>query len=170
MRRPAISTPVRVEAIRLDEGEVKLSGTPVLDCPLALALSRWTREVAAPLARGELDRNLVELGTGNGFVCRRRYGAKTGKLSEHAFGNAIDIVAFRFDAQGDAARFDVEPYEDMDDAEAGYLDAVRKAACGYFTTILGPGSNAAHADHLHFDLGRMFTNGKRRDNPYRICE
>jgi hypothetical protein len=35
----------------------------------------------------------------------------------------------------------------------------------YFTTILGPGSNASHADHLHFDLG---LHGKTAN--YRICE
>lgn len=161
-----ISTPVRIGAIEVEGGKVKLSGAPVLDCPFALQVARWTRDVAAPLAKGELDRELVELGTGNGFQCRRRNRKKTGKLSEHAFGNAIDIVAFRFAE----SRFDVEDYEDMDADEAGYLDAVRKSACGYFTTILGPGTNAAHANHLHFDLGRTYKDGKRRENPYRICD
>ena len=161
-----ISTPVKVEAVKVGSSQVALSGAPVLDCPFALALANWTRKVAVPLARGELGRELVELGTGNGFQCRRRNRSKTGKLSEHAFGNAIDIVAFRFKDE----RFDVEPYEDMEADEAGYLDAVRKSACGYFNTILGPGSNAAHDDHLHFDLGRGFKNGEKRDNPYRICE
>ena len=165
-----IPTPVKVEAFTYRDREVKLSGAPVLHCPFALAFARWTRDVAAPLAEGELDRKLVELGTGNGFQCRRRNRAKTGKLSEHAFGNAIDIVTFRFDGEGDEARFDVQPYEDMSAEEVGYLDAVRKSACGYFTTILGPGSNAAHADHLHFDLGRQYKDGEKRDNPYRICD
>ena len=161
-----VATPVKVEAITVEGGEVKLSGAPVLDCPFATALARWTREVAHPLAKGELGRDLLELGTGTGFQCRRRNRSKTGKLSEHAFGNAVDIVAFRFGEE----RFDVEPYEEMDADEAGYLDAVRKSACGYFTTILGPGSNAAHANHLHFDLGRAWKDGERRENPYRICD
>jgi hypothetical protein len=29
---------------------------------------------------------------------------------------------------------------------------VRKAACGPFKTVLGPGSDADHALHFHFDL------------------
>lgn len=166
-----VSTPVKVSAIKVDGGTVALSGAPVLDCPFALHLARWTRDIAAPLAKGELDRTLTRIGTGTGFQCRRRNRSRTGKLSEHSFGNAIDIVSFEFEpTNGKGARFDVEPYEDMEADEAGYLDAVRRAACGNFTTILGPGSNPAHSDHLHFDRGRVFKNGKRRDNPYRICD
>ena len=32
------------------------------------------------------------------------------------------------------------------------VDSVRTAACGWFTTVLGPGSDAAHTDHLHVDI------------------
>jgi hypothetical protein len=45
------------------------------------------------------------------------------------------------------------------------IRTLRTTACGYFTTILGPGSNASHADHLHFDLGLHGKTGN-----YRICE
>jgi hypothetical protein len=45
------------------------------------------------------------------------------------------------------------------------LSGLRTSACGYFTTVLGPGSNAAHKNHLHFDLGQHGKSGK-----YRICE
>ena len=162
-----VPTPVRMSAIRLPEGEVALTGEPVLHCPFALALARWTRDIAAPLARGDLGARLTALGTGNGFQCRRRNRAKTGRLSEHAFGNAVDIVSFRFDAAEPLA---VQAAEGLSAPEASYLQAVRAAACGYFTTILGPGSNAAHATHLHFDLGRAWKDGELRKNPYRICE
>ena len=157
---------MRLSAVKVADGQVAFSGAPVLNCRFATALSRWTRNIASPLAAGDLERKLVRIGTGNGFQCRRRNRSRTGKLSEHAFGNAIDIVSFEFAD----ARFDVEPYEEMDSEEAGFLHAARRAACGYFTTILGPGSNAAHADHLHFDLGRLFKNGVERENPYRICD
>ena len=50
-------------------------------------------------------------------------------------------------------------------ADASVLSALRTSACGYFTTVLGPGSNAAHANHLHFDLGQHGKSGT-----YRICE
>jgi hypothetical protein len=42
---------------------------------------------------------------------------------------------------------------------------LRTSACGYFTTVLGPGSNEAHKNHFHFDLALH----GRSDN-YRICE
>jgi hypothetical protein len=41
---------------------------------------------------------------------------------------------------------------DAPEAEAKFLDALRKAACGPFKTVLGPGSDADHALHFHFDL------------------
>jgi hypothetical protein len=58
----------------------------------------------------------------------------------------------------------------LEKREAAYQRAVRKAACGTFTTILGPGSNAAHRTHLHFDLGRIYKDGERRERPYLLCE
>ncbi|TIT86210.1 MAG: extensin family protein, partial [Mesorhizobium sp.] len=33
-----------------------------------------------------------------------------------------------------------------------FLNTVRKAACGPFKTVLGPGSDPDHALHFHFDL------------------
>lgn len=30
----------------------------------------------------------------------------------------------------------------------------RKGACGTFNTVLGPGSDRFHRDHLHFDTAR----------------
>jgi hypothetical protein len=34
------------------------------------------------------------------------------------------------------------------------LKAIRRAACGPFTTVLGPGSDRFHRDHLHLDTAR----------------
>jgi hypothetical protein len=52
-----------------------------------------------------------------------------------------------------------------DAKETAFLHAMRKAACGWFTTVLGPGSDAAHATHMHFDILR---HGSSEN--YRICE
>ena len=168
-----VEDPVRVAAVRTRGGPVAISGSPVLTCRFATALAEWTRDIAAPLAAGRLDRRLTRIGTGPGFQCRRRNRRATGKLSEHAFGNAVDVVSFEFGSVGGsterATRVDVAPAGEMGADEAAYLRALRRAACGYFTTILGPGSDAAHARHLHLDRGRLFKDGKRRRNPYRIC-
>ena len=134
-----------------------------LGCTFAESMVAFVEKVAQPLARHHIGRSLTKLHSGQGFVCRRRNNALTGKLSEHAFGNAMDIIAFEFEG---GKRIPVRAASDMADNEAAFFTALRKASCGYFTTVLGPGTNAAHATHLHFDLGR--TGGKKR--AYRICQ
>jgi hypothetical protein len=46
--------------------------------------------------------------------------------------------------------------------EQGFLRDVQGAACDQFTTVLAPGSNSYHYDHIHVDL-------MRRRSGYRIC-
>ncbi|MFI5011867.1 MAG: extensin family protein [Hyphomicrobiales bacterium] len=52
-----------------------------------------------------------------------------------------------------------------DAAEALFLHTMRQAACGWFTTVLGPGSEATHAEHFHLDILRHGASDQ-----YRICE
>jgi hypothetical protein len=103
---------------------------------------------------------LQNVRTGPGFECRNRNGATTGKLSAHAEGLAIDIVGFEL-ANGSTLR--IEPKGDATPNPA--LAALRTAACGWFTTVLGPGSDAAHTDHLHVDIQQHGSS-----NRYRICQ
>ena len=134
-----------------------------LDCPFALALAKFSDGTGQALARHHIGSAISKIHSGEGFVCRRRNNRPTGKLSEHAFGNATDWVGFTF---ADGSRLPIKDTSELDLDEAGFLNNVRTAACGAFTTVLGPGSNAAHSSHFHFDLGRS----KDRKNPYRICE
>ena len=134
-----------------------------LDCPFALSLARFANDTTQALARHHLGITIDTVVSGEGFVCRRRNNVLTGKLSEHAFGNATDWVGFKFT---DGTKLAIVDTNKLDADEATFLNSVRKAACGTFTTILGPGSNAAHATHFHFDLGRS----KEKKSPYRICE
>lgn len=142
---------------------VKFTSGLILDCPFALSLARFTNDTAQALARYHLGATIDTVLSGEGFVCRRRNNAATGKLSEHSFGNATDWVGFKFT---DGSRLQIKDASLVDTDQAGFLNSLRAAACGTFTTILGPGANAAHATHFHFDLGRS----KENKNPYRICE
>lgn len=142
---------------------VSLSTQATVDCAFATEFSNYINFRAQPLAQIHLETQLTKITAGSGFQCRRRNNAPTGKLSEHAFGYAIDILSFTF---ADGTTIDVRDPGQMDKREAAYFNAVRKGACDYFTTVLGPGSDAAHATHLHLDLGRSIGN----PNPYRICE
>lgn len=142
---------------------VELASSATLDCSFATAFADYIRFNAQPLAQIHLKTELTKITAGPGFQCRRRNNLATGKLSEHAFGNGIDILSFTF---ADGTTINVSDPAGMEEQEAAYFNAVRKGACEYFTTVLGPGSNAAHANHLHVDLGRSIGN----PNPYRICE
>jgi len=124
---------------------VKLSPPAVMNCAMAEAMTQFTQKVIQPAAKAGYGQPVTALDQASAFVCRPRHGRAT--LSEHAFGNALDIA--RFTLEGGTA-IDVKP--DPDEKAARFLGAVRKAACGPFKTVLGPGSDADHAYHLHFDL------------------
>ena len=114
-----------------------------------------------PAARQMTERGpVVALEQGSGYICRRRNNAPDGKLSEHSFGNAIDIMAFRF-AEGEPIR--VEPREREGTMAEAFQRAVRAGSCLYFSTVLGPGTDASHADHLHMDI-------KERNGGFRLCQ
>ncbi|RUU33176.1 extensin family protein [Mesorhizobium sp. M6A.T.Ce.TU.002.03.1.1] len=116
-----------------------------LNCQMAEAAARFAIDIIQPAAKAELGANLKSLSQASAFVCRPRHGG--GKLSEHAFGNALDIASFTL---SNGRKIDVGPVPPEKDAK--FLNAVRKAACGPFKTVLGPGSDADHSLHLHLDL------------------
>ncbi|RWF25846.1 MAG: extensin family protein [Mesorhizobium sp.] len=124
---------------------MKVTPDALLDCPMALAAVRFVTEIAGPEAGRDLGSEIVSINNSSGYVCRPRQGET--KLSEHAYGNALDIAGFGL---ADGRHIDVRV--DAPGADAKFLDAVRKAACGPFKTVLGPGSDAEHALHFHFDL------------------
>jgi hypothetical protein len=153
---------VKVKAVATPLGAVALSGDPTMLCSFARQLTGWVREVGAPLAFAYTGRKLTLIETGPGLVCRTRYNQPGQKVSEHAKGNALDIAGFRFD---DGSRMTVRPGPADAEPKPSLMRAWRASGCGYFTTVLGPGSNAAHEEHLHFDYA-MRSNAWN----YRICE
>ncbi|RRH95300.1 extensin family protein [Mesorhizobium tamadayense] len=116
-----------------------------LNCRMAEAAARFAADIVLPAAKAEFGADLKSIGQASAFVCRPRHGA--GKLSEHAFGNALDIASFTL---SDGRTIDVGPAPPEKDGK--FLNMVRKAACGPFKTVLGPGADPDHALHFHFDL------------------
>lgn len=152
-----IDRPLAVHAILPG---VELAGSPVMRCDLARSLGLWMRDFVQPAARRlPGSPRVVALEPGTTYECRPRVGNDEARLSEHAFGNAYDIAAFRLD---DGSRLAVGPQAEGS-LEGAFLAAVRWSACLDFGTVLGPGSNAAHENHLHLDV-------KRRSGGYRVCE
>jgi hypothetical protein len=114
----------------------------------------------APLIAGRMSADLRAVRTGPGYECRNRNGTASGKLSGHAVGKAIDISAFELSS---GKLIPIKP--DGDEGIRNVVDSVRTAACGWFTTVLGPGADAAHTDHLHVDIVLHGTSDR-----YRICQ
>ncbi|WP_241963331.1 extensin family protein [Paracoccus suum] len=139
---------------------VTLEGGPLMRCDTARALAWWMRDFVQPAARRLPGApQVTSMALGSTYECRGTVGATTSGLSEHALGNAIDIASFTFDDKA------VLPVAATDEGSASqaFLAAVRWVACMDFATVLGPGSNAAHANHLHLDV-------KKRRGGYRVCE
>lgn len=158
-----IEIPVRMKAVPVRSkpgATIRLSDEPILACRFADSFGHWLGDLVAPVVAGSLNNELKSVRTGPGFECRNRNRATTGKLSAHAEGLAIDIAGFEL-ANGSALRIKPE----ADAPPNPILTAIRTAACGWFTTILGPGSDEAHTDHLHVDVQQHGSSDR-----YRICQ
>jgi hypothetical protein len=153
---------VKLRSVATVFGSVSISGDPTLLCSFARQFAGWVGDVGAPLTLAYTRQRLALVETGPGFICRTRYDRPDDVLSEHAKGNAIDIASF---VLADRTRIPVRNEPSDSAMSRNLIRTLRTTACGYFTTILGPGSNASHADHLHFDLGLHGKTGN-----YRICE
>lgn len=159
----AVAMPIRFGGLVVRHGagvSIQFPERPLIDCRLAQPLALWVGEVVAPVLAGTFSSALKAVTTGPGFECRNRNHEPGGKISAHAIGFALDISGFEL-ANGRVLSFG----SNGDPQAQAALQTVRTAACGWFTTVLGPGSDAAHEDHLHVDIQRHGT-----DQNYRICQ
>ncbi|WP_420607145.1 extensin family protein [Novosphingopyxis sp.] len=129
-------------------------GTPTtnlgaLTCPLARNFAAWAQYAVQPAARQMLGGQVVRIETMGSYACRNVNGASSGKLSQHAFANAVDVSAF---VLADGRRISVEQGWNGSPQERAFLRALHASACRRFGTVLGPDYNAAHYNHLHFDM------------------
>jgi len=157
-----IAEPVQLVSWKSGDDTLVFPESPLLDCGFALRLGQWLKEEAVPTARKNANAGIAKLSTGPGYQCRGRNGDANAKISEHGFGNAIDIASF---TMTDGQTFMVKDAKDPMSPGYQTLAGFRSSACKYFTTVLGPGANAAHEEHFHFDLGKHGSSGT-----YRICE
>jgi hypothetical protein len=157
-----VARPVKLSTLRTGTANINFPDGPMLDCGFAVTFIEWLKDTGAPIARAQANSPIAKLWTGPGYECRGRNGDISAKISEHGFGNAVDITGFQLE---DGRLFEVkEALNPLSPAHAT-LKGLRGSACGYFTTVLGPGANAAHETHFHFDMGKHGASGN-----YRICE
>jgi hypothetical protein len=147
---------VRLEAIVLpDKRRVSVKPAAILRCKMASALAEWIRSDIAPLAE-RLGSAVSDLDNFDSFECRGRNRVVGAKLSEHGRANALDVRAFKF-ADGSLVSLTDRT------VPRGMRESVLHSACSRFATVLGPGSDGYHEDHIHLDL-------MERRNNYRICQ
>ena len=138
----AIPYPMTVTRLGPD---IALEPQAEMNCEMAEAVARFMVRTVLPAAKAHFSTRLKSVDQASAYVCRPRHNGE--KMSEHAFGNALDIASFTL---ADDTRITVKPRPS--EKNARFLDEVRKAACGPFKTVLGPGSDADHELHFHLDL------------------
>jgi hypothetical protein len=132
-------------------GPVVMKPTATLACPIVSELERWIADTVQPAAVRWFGVPVAEIKQISAYSCRGMNGNRSSRISEHAFGNALDIAAFTL---ADGRRITVKDGWRGLPEEQGFLRDVQGGACQQFATVLAPGSNIYHYDHIHVDLMR----------------
>lgn len=155
--------PFKVSA--LQDGAVRFNAPFTLDCSMIAALNAWLAESVQPAAQARFGQPVAEISSMGAYSCRTMNNMPGGRISEHAFGNAFDIGGFRL-ADGREISI-VRDWWRGDAQTRAFLQDVHAQACGQFTTVLGPGSNIFHYNHIHVDLA---LHGNTAYGLRRICK
>ncbi len=145
-----------IDTVKLMDFGTPTTNLGAMTCPLAANFTDWARFAVRPAAKQYLDGEVVRIETMGTFSCRNINGGQSGKLSEHAFGNAVDVSAFILE---DGRRISVLSGWNGTSEERAFLRRLHQSACKRFGTVLGPDYNNAHANHFHFDMARSMKNG-----------
>lgn len=159
-RTPPVLGPSRGPRVTGTATPVEVRPAATLACPIVSALDQWITSAVQPAAHKWFGQPVVEIKQISAYSCRGMNGQVGARISEHAFGNALDIAAF---VLADGKRITIKTSWHGSAEEQGFLRDVQAAACDQFTTVLAPGSNRFHYDHIHVDL-------MRRASGRRICQ
>ena len=140
-----LPVPVRLSGIRLADGSMtKLSPAAILTCDMVSTVTDWVREDIGP-AVAALGTRLEVVKVAASYDCRSRNRVRGAKMSLHGSGKAMDVGGFTF---ADGQKVEVKDGS----IPIPLQTAFRDTACRSFTTVLGPGSDGYHEDHIHMDI------------------
>jgi hypothetical protein len=145
-----------IDTVRLMQFATEASNLGPMTCPLAANFTAWAKHAVRPAAKLYLGSDVVRIETMGTYNCRNINGSNSGKRSEHATGNAVDVSAFILK---DGRRISVLKGWAGSSEERAFLRRLHQSACKRFGTVLGPNYNAAHANHFHFDMGKSKKDG-----------
>jgi hypothetical protein len=134
-------------------GPVEVQPPATLACPLVSALDQWISTAVQPAALHWFRQPVVQIKQISAYSCRGMNGDPNAHISEHAFGNALDVAEFDL---ADGHKVSVQYGWHGTPEEQGFLHDVQAAACDQFTTVLAPGANVYHYNHIHVDLMRHY--------------
>ena len=157
-----MTRPLKVSA--LSDGSVGVDKVLTIDCPMIPALEAWLRDIVQPDAQTRFGQRVATLNVFGAYSCRSVDNIGGAQLSEHAFGNAVDVAGFTL-TDGRTLEF-VRDWKKPDTQEAAFLHEAHAGACQYFNTVLGPGTDVFHYNHIHLDLAN---HGATDTGPRRIC-
>ncbi|MBC2886011.1 extensin family protein [Ochrobactrum sp. CM-21-5] len=152
-----IANPIEVSGF--SSGSIAFKPAATLNCRVTEAFARWIKGELQSAARLRYLSGVNTIYNAGGYSCRTMNHRRGAKMSEHSRGNAIDVTKI---VLNNGKKISVRKPGFFAFREKGLLNSVRSDACGYFTTVLGPGYNPEHADHFHFDL-------MQRRSGYRAC-
>jgi hypothetical protein len=142
--------------VRVDRSPLPLEKPALMSCSFAVTLGEFETHVVEPAAKRILGEHVTEIEHFGSYACRGERGGDASRLSQHAFGRAIDIRGFKLE-DGD----EVTVLRDWhgDGPKARFLHEVAKGACRLFSMVITPNHNSLHRDHIHVDTG-----------PFKACE
>ncbi len=143
--RCGIAKPVKVTEV----SGVALTRELTVNCTTAKRLNSWVSRSAKPVI-GRQGGGLQAIQIIGGYSCRTRNSRRGAKLSEHSFGNAVDIAGFKL---RDGTVYSVKRNW-RSGRGSSTLRRLHKTACGPFGTVLGPNSDRFHDDHFHLDIAK----------------
>ena len=129
---------------------IKLAPEAILNCNMARATVRFMQDVAAPRqGRPRLRADIDQPCLGLCLPAAQRTPTSCPSMlsAMRSTSRALGWLTAGASTSKPAPR----------KKQAAFLDAIRKAACGPFKTVLGPGSDPDHALHFHFDLEKRRT-------------
>jgi hypothetical protein len=137
-------------AVDVERSSVAFNNRFPATCRLAVSWAMFELHVLQPAARQHLGREVARVEHFGTYACRNMYHRDSGRRSEHATANAIDIAGFRL---ADGTRISVLADWNGPAPRAAFLRALRDGACRFFDVVLSPDYNEAHRDHFHLDMG-----------------
>lgn len=143
-----------VGTVKLLDIGVPTANLGAVRCGQARAYAGWARNAVAPAAYQILGSELARIDSMGSYACRNVVGSRAGggRRSGHAIANAIDIGGFELK---DGRRITIlNDWNSPDPAVRRFLQTIHASACKRFGTVLSPGYNAAHRDHLHLEDDR----------------